>query len=120
MKKNTKSLILIITSFLMTQIGMASDDWLCHGDNVSSIKRGNSIYACGSAKGHDEQDAKETAFLAAQNEFHSVCDNSADCRNKKRTVEPKRTECESIGPSPSGGRYFKFKCYRLVVFTMED
>lgn len=95
----------------------AGDDWLCKQE--SSIQRGNSIYACGIAKGHDEQMARENAFYAAHNEFTRI-----HLSMEKVQVEAKRTECEPIPEIKDawipGANYYKVICYRLVVFTLPE
>jgi len=114
-------MIILILSLLIGQAN-AGDDWLCKEE--ASIKRGNSIYACGVAKAHLEQEAKDSAFVAAQNEFKNICNASESCKDKKIDVEAKRTECEAIpkieGAFMPGQNYYQFKCYRLVVFTMQN
>lgn len=98
----------------------AGDDWLCKEE--ASIQRGHEIAACGISKGHTEQEARESAFYAAQNEFTRVCMLSADCKSHKVTVEAKRTECEAIpqikDSETPGENYFQFTCRRLVAFTV--
>jgi hypothetical protein len=113
-------MIILIISLLMSQAS-ASDDWLCK--DASSIRRGDSIYACGIAKGNLEDDAKQAAFSDAKKEFENICSISDDCKGHKVSVEAKRTECEDIPQMEDafmpGQNYYRFKCYRLVVFTME-
>lgn len=107
--------MIIISIFLSTT--HASDEWLCKEE--ASIQRGNSIYACGIAKGATEQDARESSFYAAQNEFTRIHPSL-----KKVEIEAKRTECEPIPQVKDafmpGQNYYQFKCYRLVVFTITD
>jgi hypothetical protein len=106
---------LIIILFSLN--AQASDDWLCK--EASSVQRGNSIYACGISQGHTEQEARESAFYAAENEFRRI-----HVSMEKVEVEAKRTECEPIPEVKDsfmpGANYFQFKCYRLVVFTLPE
>jgi hypothetical protein len=94
----------------------AADDWLC--TQTASVQRGSSVYACGMAQGHTEQNARESAFYAAQNEFTRIHPSMEHVQ-----VEAKRTECEEIPLVIDGGpgsNYFRFKCTRLVVFSVQE
>lgn len=97
--------ILIFLISLQSSV-FAGTDWFCSEE--SSQRRGNSFYVCGLGEADHEADARAGALSRAKAEFASLCGASDDCRGHRVVVEPGRTVCEAG------------KCYRLVVFTIED
>lgn len=87
----------------------AAEDWLCTEE--SSERRGNQVYACGVGQGPMESLARYNALLHAKREFYELCNISADCKDHKILAEAKRTSCLHRKG---------YKCYRLVVFTIQD
>jgi len=106
----------LLMGILSIQNTYAMDDWLCTEE--SSVKRGNSIYACGVSKTwgqYTEDAARYEAFKNAQLEFLIICNMSDDCKNHSFDVESKRTTCEPMLDGQN--EIYGYKCYRLVVFT---
>lgn len=96
-------LVLVSTVF-------AAENWLCTTE--SSQARGNQVFSCGIGYGRDEDAARTKAFESAKSEFNRLCEISSNCRGRTVSVDPKRTTCD--------GENGKYKCYRLIVFTIGD
>jgi hypothetical protein len=96
---------------LMVSQAFAQDTWSCVTD--SSHMRSNQFYACGVGQSKWEGIAREHAFARAQNEFIELCNLSTECIKKKRLIDPGRTSCDRV---PNGD----WKCYRLILITLED
>ena len=109
MSRKILLLTLMATVDLLSTAAWTADDWLCK--EASSQRRGNTIHACGIGLGADENAAHLTAFDNAEKEFLKVCSASADCSGHAANADPGRTTCERV---PSG-----FKCYRMVVFSIQ-
>lgn len=88
-----------------------ADDWFCKSQAMS--RSGNVFYVCGVGLGsHDlPQQGRWEAYHDAQRNFETICDRSDDCKNKKITVEPKRTDCEVVDTVID-------KCYQLLQITI--
>lgn len=82
--------------------------WFCR--EGASRKIGEGIESCGIGEDANEQAARKKALSNAFEEFNSICEQSADCKNFDTLVEPMRTEClEGEG---------SFKCYRAFMFYL--
>lgn len=114
--------IFLMTALFASNAQASGDDWICK--HIASEKRGNSIAVCGVSKAPDEQKGMENAMYGAQNEFNQICSMSSDCNHHKMDVEAKRSECEAIPEVKDafmpGTNYYKFTCYRLVIFTIKE
>lgn len=80
--------------------------WFC--EEGASRKQGNGIVSCGIGSNADEDEARKKALHNAIAEFNLICDESVDCQNFEKIIEPLRTECKLNGD--------EYKCYRAVVF----
>jgi hypothetical protein len=91
----------------------AGPNWYC--TEVASERSGDLIRACGVGEGRDENEARARAFENAKKEFANICRASDDCKTKKVSVNPQRSECSL----EANGR---FKCRRLieVIVSEED
>lgn len=87
-----------------------ADNWLCTEEG--SLKQGSSILACGTGTGLTEEYAREQSLITAKNEFEQICNSSADCKNHKVVMDPKRMTCSQV--------LNQYKCYRLIVYTIGD
>jgi len=102
-----KHLIWFFMVFLNS--ALADDAWICKEE--SSIRRGHEIAACGIGRGKTEAEARLSAFDQAKAEFDRICALSADCMGRRIVVTPARTTCAANDD---------FKCYRMVVFAIQD
>ena len=100
----------IIVALLLSTQAFAADEWYC--ETQSGKRAGNTLWSCGIGSGLDESHAREDALKAAFREFDMICDSSADCAGKRKTVDPQRTSCKQ---DPRGF----FSCVRLIVVTLE-
>jgi hypothetical protein len=100
----------LLPLLLLISFRVAAANWYC--TDVASERVGNMIRACGVGTGKDENEARNSAFNNAKVEFANICENSADCKNRKVTVNPQRTACETDK--------VQVKCYRLIEFTILD
>jgi hypothetical protein len=84
--------------------------WFCE---IESGKReGGTIWSCGVADGVDEGGARANALKEAYREFYSICNESSDCADKPKVIDPQRTSCKI---KPNG----LWKCVRLIVVTLQ-
>jgi len=98
-------------SFVLTPWAIAQEtDWYCK--EVSTERQGNLFKTCGVGVAIEEGEARVRALENARKEFVSVCQLSADCKDKPIIAEPQRTSCEK-----SEGKYH---CYRLVNFQISS
>lgn len=102
------SIFIIFILLFSNSTCQAMDTWLCTEE--SSLRQGNSIYACGVGTGKDENQARVSAFEHAKHEFQRICSLSYDCKGHEIDVFPKRTTCER-------GKK-QYRCYRLIVFNI--
>lgn len=102
---------IIAISASISLSAFAKEDWLCVQES-SQVQNGE-VFACGVGEGKDENAARSSAFENARAEFLRVCNSSDDCKGHKVSVEPKRTTCERNSKE-------SYKCYRMVVFAIED
>jgi hypothetical protein len=79
---------------------------------VATQRSGNVFRSCGIGTGDDENSARRMAFENAKKEFGSICAISSDCRGRAISVQPERTSCAKDSA--------RFKCYRLIVFTVGE
>lgn len=93
---------------LLVNTSQASENWFCKEE--SSVRRDNSIEACGTASSVDYDKAKALAFESAKNEFNRVCRASSDCAGHDISINPKRTSCDQKDGI--------FTCYRLLEFVI--
>lgn len=103
-----KYLTLLLLS-LIGQIAQA-DDWFCRSQLA---KRSGNVYSvCGVGLGYKYTDAaRYAAYHSAQLNFESICLDSADCRHRKVSVEPLRTECVSLSSNYE-------RCYQMIEVTV--
>lgn len=99
-------MFLILSLFVNTS--QASENWFCK--EASSVRRDDSIEACGTAQSDDHNKAKALAFDNAKSEFNRVCGASSDCAGHEVSVNPKRTSCDQ--------KDGVFTCYRLLEFVI--
>lgn len=96
---------------LLSQIAGA-DEWFCRSQHAQ--RTGNIVQICGVGIGWANVPAQGRweAFKDAQLNFESLCQISADCRNHKISVEPKRTDCVQ-----KKGSHLE-TCYQLLEITI--
>jgi hypothetical protein len=100
----------VLVVFVLARTGYSAA-WLC--EEEASQRRGTSIYSCGIGTGGDEATARSKAFDAATLEFSKICDKSDDCKGRKVSLDPQRTDCRP-------GKNKNYKCYRLIVYRILD
>lgn len=102
-----KTLILIL-SLLGSNMALAGE-FFCN-EEAAQLKD-KSYYACGIGESPSEDRARASALDHAKYEFASFCEGNSKCNNKNLAFEPTRNLCKKVG--------IIYKCYRMVVFTME-
>lgn len=101
--------MLVVLLNLISLTAQASEpNWMC--SEVASVRRNNSILACGKASSVSLPEAQKEAFKQAQNEFNTVCAASDDCINHPVVVDPKRTVCSQLKGI--------ITCTRLIEFAI--
>ena len=113
-----KKLMLYAIVFMVSR-AIASDQWFC--TEASSRVLNSEIQSCGYSYRPNEAEAREDAFVFAQQEFQRICDSSYPntCASRGFKAIPERTECK---PRTSFSRTQNklisgVECYRMVRFV---
>lgn len=107
-------IMLMLLSFKAMAADQKADQWFCRDE--SGKRDANVMWACGVGEGLYENQARAQALREAFKEYHTICEESADCDMKQAVVEPKRLTCVET----MQGRMWK--CYRLIEirFPLKD
>jgi len=88
----------------------SSESWLCT-EGVATLRKGDSILACGIGIGASEPEARLKALDYAKAEFERICSMSSDCRGREVVLIPGRNTCETQGEE-------QVRCYRGITFEI--